>query len=60
MYHLEGCEWLVYGLSVLSVMLLGTFSAKNLTSKLPQNKLLIVKKICLSVFVLTSIYWIIT
>ncbi len=60
MYHIEGYELLIYGLSLLSVILLGNFSAKTVKPKLSQNKFLIVKKICLGVFILTSIYWIIT
>lgn len=58
--HLEGYEWIIYFFSMLSVALLGTFYAKHSTSKLSRKKLLIVKKICLAVFIVTSIYWIIT
>lgn len=58
MINIEGYEWIIYGLSLLSAMLLGSLSV-NTTNKFKNNGLLI-KKICLGVFVLTSIYWIIT
>lgn len=60
MFHPKGYEWLIYGLSLLSIMLLGTFSFVNSTGNLSQSKLLVVKKICLGIFIITSMYWIIT
>lgn len=58
--NIAGYEWVIYGLSLLSVTLLGTLSAVTSTAALSEKKLLLVKKICLAVFILTSIYWIIT
>ena len=58
MFHPEGYEWIIYVLSFMSIMLLGSLSG-NTKDKF-KNKILLIKKICLGVFVLTLMYWIIT
>lgn len=61
MFHPEGYEWIIYGLSLMSIMLLGGLSGNTkITIDKFKNKTLLVKKICLGIFVLTSMYWIIT
>lgn len=59
MFHLEGYEWIIYFLSLVSVTLLGSLSGKIAKNKFKGNTELI-KKICLGVFMITSMYWIIT
>lgn len=59
MFRVEGYEWIIYFLSLLSVMMLGTLSGTSLKNKFA-GKIVLVKKICLGVFIITSIYWIIT
>ena len=59
MFRVEGYELIIYGLSFISVMLLGGLSGKTLNKNF-KNKELLVKKICLGVFIITSMYWIIT
>jgi hypothetical protein len=60
MFHIEGYEWAIYGLSLLSIMLLGIMSGGTKLKGKFISKTQLVKKICLAVFVVTSIYWIIT
>ena len=60
MYHLEGYEWAIWGLSLVSATVFGAFAARNTKSRLTQKKFLMIKKVCLGVFILTSMYWIIT
>ncbi len=59
MFHIEGYEWMIYCLSLLSITLLGSFSGRNFKEKFA-GKTELVKKICLAIFVVTSMYWIIT
>lgn len=60
MFHLEGYEWVIYGLSLFSIILLGSLSTGNKLRNKFKDKTELVKKICLTVFIATSIYWIIT
>jgi hypothetical protein len=59
MIHIEGYEWIIYALSLLSIILLGSLSGKIVKNKF-KIKTEYVRKICLAVFIATSIYWIIT
>lgn len=60
MFHNEGYEWVIYGLSFLSIMLLGSITGGIKLRNKFKNKTELVKKICLAIFVVTSAYWIIT
>ena len=59
MFHIEWYEWIIYFLSLLSVMLLGGLSGKVSKDKF-KGKTELIKKISLAVFIVTSMYWIIT
>ncbi|MCW5959475.1 MAG: hypothetical protein KIS76_04885 [Pyrinomonadaceae bacterium] len=56
---IEGYEWAIYGLSILSVMMIGHFLFLEPTDKF-KSAYSIGKIVCLAVFLFSSMYWIIT
>lgn len=59
MYQIEGYEWAIYGLSVFSVIMLGQLLFLKPKPKF-KSAFPIGKIVCLVIFVITSMYWIIT
>lgn len=59
MYEIEGYEWAIYGLSLFSVIMLGQFLFLKPKAKF-KSAFSIGKIACLAIFVITSMYWIIT
>lgn len=59
MLKIEGYEWAIYFLSIFSVMVIGQFLFLKPKSKF-KSAYSIVKIVCLIIFVITTIYWIIT
>jgi hypothetical protein len=58
MIRFESYEWLIYGLSLFSVVLFGALSGKIKNDN--KKRVLLVRKVCVAVIGITSIYWIIT